>query len=231
MGATEARLFAREGAAVVLGDVRVEDVEAVAADIVREGGRAEALRLDVTREEDWQQAVARAEQRFGKLDALVNNAGIVRIIPIEQLSLQDWNDVLAVNLTGAFLGIKHALPALRRAGGGTIVNISSVGSFVGLPSIPSYQASKGGICALTKHVAVQYAQDNIRANAVLPGRVDTPMAGALPPERLQMILKQTPLGRDARPEEVARAVLYLTSDESSYVTGAELVIDGGFTAR
>ena len=151
--------------------------------------------------------------------------------PLDETSLEAWNEVINVNQTGVFLGMKHAIPAMRRAGGGSIINISSVAGLVGLPNIPAYQASKGAVRLLTKHAAVQYAQDNIRVNSIHPGRIETPMTGPLAPERREMVLSMTPLRREGKPEEVAYGVLFLASDESSYVTGAELVIDGGFTAQ
>lgn len=231
MGECEARLFVREGAKVVLGDVLDEIGQQVAADLTRQGGAATYAHLDVTTESQWQQAVATAESLYGKLDILVNNAGIVRMAPLDETSLDAWNEVININQTGVFLGMKHAIPAMRRAGGGSIINISSVAGLVGLPNIPAYQASKGAMRLLTKNAAVQYAKDKIRVNSIHPGRIETPMTANLTPERRAMVLDLTPLGRDGKPEEVAYGVLYLACDESSFVTGAELVIDGGFTAR
>lgn len=231
MGECEARLFVREGAKVVLGDVLDEIGQQVAADLTRQGEAATYVHLDVTAESQWQQAVATAERLYGKLDILVNNAGIVRMAPLDETSLDAWNEVITINQTGVFLGMKHAIPAMRRAGGGSIINISSVAGLVGLPNIPAYQASKGAVRLLTKNAAVQYAKDKIRVNSIHPGRIETPMTANLTPERRAMVLDLTPLGRDGKPEEVAYGVLYLACDESSFVTGAELVIDGGFTAR
>jgi NAD(P)-dependent dehydrogenase (short-subunit alcohol dehydrogenase family) len=228
MGECEARLFAREGAKVVLGDVLEEQGRQVAKEI---GAAATFVRLDVTLENDWQKAVEAAERTYGKLDILVNNAGIVRMAPLDETSLEAWNEVINVNQTGVFLGMKHAIPAMRRAGGGSIINISSVAGIVGLPGIPAYQASKGAVRLLTKNAAIQYAKDKIRVNSIHPGRIETPMTANLSPERQQLVLSMTPMGRDGKPEEVAYGVLYLASDEASFVTGAELVIDGGFTAR
>jgi NAD(P)-dependent dehydrogenase (short-subunit alcohol dehydrogenase family) len=231
MGECEARLFAREGAKVILGDVLDELGHKAARDIAQQGGAATFVHLDVTSESDWRGAVETAEQTYGKLTILVNNAGIVRMAPLDETSLDAWNEVINVNQTGVFLGMKQAIPAMRRASGGSIINISSVAGLVGLPNIPAYQASKGAVRLLTKNAAVQYAKDNIRVNSIHPGRIETPMTANLTPERRAMVLDLTPLGRDGKPEEVAYGVLYLASDESSYVTGAELVIDGGFTAR
>ncbi len=231
MGESEARLFAREGAKVILGDVLEEQGRAVVQDIIRQGGAATFVPLDVSKESDWQQAVETAEQTYGQLAILVNNAGIVRMAPLDETSLDDWNAVISVNQTGVFLGMKHAIPAMRRAGSGSIVNISSIAGLIGLSNIPAYQASKGAVRLLTKNAAVQYAADKIRANSIHPGRIETPMTTPLAPERREMVLRLTPLGRDGKPEEVAYGVLYLASDESSYVTGTELVIDGGYTAQ
>lgn len=231
MGESEARLFAREGAQVVLGDILADQGRAAVENIAQQGGTATFVPLDVTHEQDWQRAVETAEQTYGRLDILVNNAGIVRMAPLDETSLEAWNEVIGVNQTGVFLGMKHAVPAMRRAGGGSIVNISSIAGLIGLPNIPAYQASKGAVRLLTKNAAVQYATDKIRVNSVHPGRIETPMTAPLAPERREMLLRLTPLGRDGTAEEVAYGVLYLASDESSYVTGAELVIDGGYTAR
>ena len=231
MGESEARLFAGEGAQVVLGDILEDQGRAAVEGIAQQGGSATFVPLDVTHEQDWQRAVETAEQTYARLDILVNNAGIVRMAPLDETSLEAWNEVIGVNQTGVFLGMKHAVPALRRAGGGSIVNISSIAGLIGLPNIPAYQASKGAVRLLTKNAAVQYATDKIRVNSVHPGRIETPMTAPLAPERREMLLRLTPLGRDGTAAEVAYGVLYLASDESSYVTGAELVIDGGYTTR
>jgi cyclopentanol dehydrogenase len=231
MGECEARLFAREGAKVVFGDVLEEQGRRVAQEIIQQGGAATFVRLDVTVESDWQRAVETAEHTYGKLDVLVNNAGIVRMAPLDETSLEAWNEVINVNQTGVFLGMKYAIPAMRRAGGGSIINISSIAGLIGLPGIPAYQASKGAVRLLTKHAAIQYAKDKIRVNSVHPGRIGTPMTAETTPERREMVLCLTPMRRDGKPEEVAYGVLYLASDESSFVTGAELVIDGGYTAQ
>jgi len=231
MGECEARLFVREGAKLVLGDVLEEQGKKVAEEIIRQGGNATFVRLDVTVEADWQRAVETAERTYRKLQILVNNAGIVRMGPLDETSVDAWNEVINVNQTGVFLGMKQTIPALRRAGGGSIINISSIAGLIGLSNIPAYQASKGAVRLLTKHAAIQYAKDNIRVNSVHPGRIETPMTTPLNPERREMVLRLTPLGRDGKPEEVAYGVLYLASDESSFVTGAELVIDGGYTAQ
>jgi len=234
MGACEARLFAREGARVVLGDVRESEGRAVESEIAAKDGQAMFVRLDVTNEIDWRRAVAAAEQRFGKLDVLVNNAGIGGAGRLEDTKLEDWNRVMDVNATGVFLGTKTAVPALRRAGGGSIVNISSQLGLVGMDdSSPQYQASKGAVRLLTKLTAVQYAKEGIRANSVHPGPIVTPMTEArrADPVVYQRMVSRIPLGRYGEAEDVAYGVLYLASDESAFVTGSELVIDGGWTAQ
>jgi NAD(P)-dependent dehydrogenase (short-subunit alcohol dehydrogenase family) len=234
MGAAEARLFAREGAQVVVGDILEAEGKAVEADIAAKGGQAAFVRLDVTREADWHEAVALAERRFGKLNVLVNNAGIGAVGRIEDTTLDAWERVMSVNATGVFLGTKAVIAAMRRAGGGSIVNISSQLGLVGMDdSSPQYTASKGAVRLLTKTTALQYARDGIRANSVHPGPIVTPMTERrrADPETYRRMLLRIPLGRYGEPEEVAYAVLYLASDESAFVTGSELVIDGGWTAQ
>jgi NAD(P)-dependent dehydrogenase (short-subunit alcohol dehydrogenase family) len=234
MGAVEARLFAREGAKVVLGDVLEPEGRKTEADIRAEGGDAVFVRLDVTREDDWQRAVGVAVERFGRLDVLVNNAGVGGPGRVEDVALADWRRVMDVNATGVFLGTKTAIPAMRRAGGGSIVNISSQLGLVGVDnSSPQYQASKGAVRLLTKATAIQYARERIRANSVHPGPIVTPMTEArrADPETYALTVSRIPLGRYGQPEDVAYGVLYLASDESAFVTGAELVIDGGWTAQ
>jgi NAD(P)-dependent dehydrogenase (short-subunit alcohol dehydrogenase family) len=234
MGAAEARLFAHEGARVVIADVLETAAQKVAADIESAGGAAIAVRLDVTREADWQQAVATAESRFGALHILVNNAGVGSHGKVEDTSVEDWNRVMDINAKGVFLGSKAAIPAMRRAGGGSIINISSQLGLVGVDnSSPQYQASKGAVRLLTKATAIQYAAEGIRANSVHPGPVETPMTEARrsDPQAYKLTVSRIPLGRYGQPSDVANGVLYLASDESAWVTGSELVIDGGWTAQ
>ncbi len=234
MGAAEARLFAREGAKVVIGDVLDNEGQQVEAEINESGGECLFVHLDVTQESAWQSAVATAVARFGKLDVLVNNAGIVLRGVLEDTSVEDWDRVMDVNAKGVFLGTKTAIPEMRKVGGGSIINISSVSGMVGQADVqPVYNASKGAVRIFTKSVAVQYAGEGIRVNSVHPGAVDTPMAGErlTNPELQREAEERTPLGRTAHPDEIAYGVLYLASDESSFVTGSELVIDGGATAQ
>ncbi len=234
IGAATARLFAREGGRVVLGDVLDPEGRAVEAELVATDGEAAFVHLDVTSEAEWERAVAAAASRFGRLDVLVNNAGIGGAGRLEDTTLEDWNRVMDVNAKGVFLGTRAAIPAMRRAGGGSIVNISSQLGLVGMDdSSPQYQASKGAVRLLTKLTALQYAKERIRANSVHPGPIVTPMterrrADSATRERM---VSRIPLGRYGEAEEIAYGVLYLASDESRFVTGSELVIDGGWTAQ
>jgi NAD(P)-dependent dehydrogenase (short-subunit alcohol dehydrogenase family) len=234
MGAVEARLFAREGARVVIGDILDAEGRRVESDVRAAGGEALYEHLDVTSEADWQRAVGAAVSRFGTLDVLVNNAGIGGPGRVEDTTLEAWTQVMTVNATGVFLGTKAAIPALRAAGGGSIVNISSQLGLVGMEnSSPQYQASKGAVRLLTKLTALQYARERIRVNSVHPGPILTPMTEArrADPDLYRLMVSRIPLGRYGEAEEVAYGVLYLASDESSFVTGSELVIDGGWTAQ
>ena len=233
-GATEAKMFAREGAKVVLGDVLDEEGKQVEAQINESGGTATYVHLDVTREDDWQSAVETAIDRYGKLDILVNNAGILISKGLEDTTVEDWDRIMGINAKGVFLGTKQAIPAMRRAGGGSIINISSTAGLVGSPNgSPSYTASKGAVRLLSKSTAIQYAKDGIRCNSVHPGPIDTEMIRhtLTDPTRLEQRMQRLPLGRVGTPEDIAYGVLYLASDESSFVTGSELVIDGGTTAE
>ena len=233
-GATEAKMFAREGAKVVLGDVLDEQGKQVEAEINESGGEATYVHLDVTREDDWRSAVETAVSRYGKLDVLVNNAGILIRKGLEETTVEDWDRIMGVNAKGVFLGTKQAIPAMRRAGGGSIINISSTAGLVGSPDgSPSYTATKGAVRLLTKATAIQYAKEGIRCNSVHPGPIDTEMIRdtLTDPARLEQRMERLPMGRVGKPEDIAFGVLYLASDESSFVTGSELVIDGGTTAQ
>jgi cyclopentanol dehydrogenase len=233
-GAVETRLFVREGAKVVFGDILDADGRKVEAEIRDAGGEATYVHLDVTNEADWRNAVDTAVKRYGQLNVLVNNAGIIIRKRIEETTVEDWDRTMAVNVKGVFLGTKHAIPAMRRAGGGSIINISSIAGLVGSTyGSAAYIASKGAVRLFTKATAIQHAKDGIRCNSVHPGPIDTPMIQETleDPDFLQERLRRIPLGRIGKPEDVAYGVLYLASDESSYVTGSELVIDGGITAQ
>ena len=234
-GAAEAETFVREGARVVFGDVRDDEGKKVEAAIRAAGGDAVYVHLDVTSEADWQNAVQTALARHGRLDVLINNAAIViPRVPIEERTAEEWDRVMAVNAKGVFLGTKHAIPAMRRSGGGSIVNISSVaGIGQSLHQEPAYAASKGAIRIFTKVTASQHARDRIRCNSVHPGPVDTEMfhSAFRDREAMERRLQRVPLGRMGTVAEIVSAVLYLASDESSYMTGSEIVIDGGALAQ
>jgi cyclopentanol dehydrogenase len=233
-GAVEAKMMAREGAKVVFGDVLDDEGKKVEAEILEAGNEAIYVHLDVTREADWRAAVETAVSRYGKLNILVNNAGILIRKSIEETTEEDWDRVMAVNTKGVFLGTREAIPVMRRAGGGSIINISSTAGLVASPhGGPGYTASKGAVRLFSKATAVQQAKDNIRCNSVHPGPIDTPMIRdtMTDPAKLEQRMRRLPMGRVGTPEDIAYGVLYLASDESSFVTGAELVIDGGTTAE
>jgi NAD(P)-dependent dehydrogenase (short-subunit alcohol dehydrogenase family) len=231
-GEAESRLFVKEGAKVVLGDILVDLGQRVAADIRNQGGQATFVPLDVTKETEWQTAVETTVRTYGKLDILVNNAGIFRTEGVEATSMDLWNQVIAVNQTGVWLGMKYAVPAMRKAGGGSIVNISSGAGIIGTGMAAAYHSTKGAVRILTKTAAIEYAKEHIRINSVHPGVVDTEMVrGLFQNEGMQSLVAAHPLGRVGTSDDIAYGVLYLASDESSFVTGAELVIDGGFTAQ
>ena len=235
MGADEARLFATEGAHVVIGDILEDQGKKLEAEIEESGGQAIFVRLDVTVEADWISAIETSISKFGKLDILVNNAGVSSRSVDDPNSLENWNRIMNINSTGVFLGTKHALPHMQNAGAGSIVNMSSIMGLVGGESgHPAYNASKGSVRLLTKATAVRYGKDGIRANSVHPGYMP-PMLSNIPGEEVrrnrQNLIDATPLKREGERMEVAKAVLFLASDDASFITGAELAVDGGFTAK
>jgi NAD(P)-dependent dehydrogenase (short-subunit alcohol dehydrogenase family) len=233
MGQSEATIFAREGAKVIVADILEMEGKQVADKIAAGGGQARFVKLDVTSEAEWDAAVKAAVGTFGKLDVLVNNAGISGTYDTDMLSSAAWDKVMAVNAKGVFLGMKHAIPLMKKAGGGAIVNISSISGFVGQDGVHmAYNASKGAVRIMTKTAAVQLAGDGIRVNSVHPGFMPpmrTSKTSADPTWRATM-LAAVPMKREGRVEEVAHAVLFLASDEASYITGTELVVDGGYLA-
>ena len=232
-GAAEARLFAREGAKVVIADVLDPDGISVAAAINELGGDATYVHLDVASEADWQEAIAAAVSAYGKLDVLVNNAAIWRGGHVLETDGEQWDAVLDINAKGVFLGTKLAIPEMRLAGGGSIVNISSTAGLVGSRTSTAYSASKGAVRLFTKSTAVQYGAEGIRANSIHPGPIDTAMGDQVWPDAgsREETIERTVLKRIGKPEDIANGALFLASDESSFMTGAELVIDGGLTAQ
>ena len=232
-GAAEARLFAQEGAKVIVADVSDLEGIAVAAEIAEAGGDAIYVHLDVTDESEWEAAVQSAITSFGKLDILVNNAGIWRRGHVMETSSEQWDDIMDVNAKGVFLGTKAAIPEMRKAGGGSIVNISSTAGLVGSKTSSAYSASKGAVRIFSKSTAIQYASERIRANSIHPGPIDTDMGDQVWPDPTsrEASISRTALSRIGTAQDIAYGALYLASDESSFVTGSELVIDGGVTAQ
>ena len=232
-GAAEARVFAKEGAKVVIADILDGDGEKLAAEIGEAGGDALFIHLDVTSEDQWHSAISETVSRFGKLDVLVNNAAIWRRGIVEETTGDHWDAIMDVNAKGVFLGTKLVIPEMRKVGGGSIINISSVAGLVGSLTSSAYSASKGAVRLLTKSTAIQYAGEGIRANSIHPGAIDTEMGVQVWPdaETREEVTARTPVGRMGVPEDIAFGALYLASDESSFVTGSELVIDGGMFAQ
>lgn len=236
IGEAIVRFFAEEGASVIIGDILEEEGQKLTSELNRGDKRkVQFAKLDVTSSSDWKYVTDLAVSSFGSLNVLVNNAGVSSPqIRIEETTEEAWEKVMSVNAKGTFLGTRAVIKPMKKAGGGSIVNVSSQFGIVGYPSEnAAYQASKGAIRIFTKATALQYAKDNIRANSLHPGPVDTPV-GAIASgnaERLASVLSKVPLGRIAKPTEIAYGAVFLASDESSFMTGAELVIDGGWTAQ
>ena len=229
-GAAEAELLAAEGAAVVLTDVLNEEGEATAERIRAAGGSAAYRHLDVSSSEQWDEVTAATHEEFGPITVLVGNAGVATRAPILETSEREWETAVEVNQRGVYLGMRHCLPQMIAAGGGSIVNVSSVLGVSGSAGHASYQASKHAVVGLTRSAARSHGADGVRANVICPGLIITPMSQQNPQERQDALLVNVPLGRPGQPEEVAKLVLFLASDESSYVTGAQITIDGGLLA-
>ncbi len=237
IGRATAILFAEEGARVMCADINGEGVKATADAIVSKGGEAAWMQADVAREEDVRRMVQETVARFGRLDVLFNNAGVEMVAPISEVSEERWRWLMDINLKGVHLGCKYAVPEMAKVGGGAIVNTASVAGIEGIAGLSTYCASKGGVILLTKALAVELAPLKIRVNAVCPGVIRTPMVeralselfAANPEEAWQRLGRLHPLGRVGEPEEVARAVLFLASDEASFITGVALPVDGGWT--
>ena len=232
-GGAAARLFAREGAKVVLTDILVEQGEKSAAEIRELGGEAIFVKLDVTSDEDWQNAIQATLDAYGRLDVMVNNAGTSAPATVEDTTVDVWDGQMDVHAKGVFLGTKYAIPEMRKVGGGSIINISSIYGLVGSVGSTAYHAAKGAIRIFSKAAAVQYAPDGIRVNSVHPGFMRTPLTRRRfdDPDRETELLARIPMNRIGNAYEIAYGILYLASDESSFVTGSELVIDGGVTAQ
>jgi len=240
IGLASAEACAREGATVVLTDINAAEGERQAKRLAAEGLKVEFIQQDASSESEWRQVVEEVLKRHGQLDVLVNNAGILAITPIEQETLSGWRKTQAVNMESVFLGTREAIRVMK-GHGGSIINISSMLGITGEPLTPAYNASKGGVRIFTKSAALHCAKQGygIRVNSVHPGYIGTPLVanavGALPPDEAvalqQDLIGRVPLGRFGEPREIASGVLFLASDESSYMTGSELVIDGGYTAK
>ena len=232
-GGAAARMFCREGAKVVLGDINAVGGERTAAQIRADGGDARFVKLDVTSEGDWVDAVAATIAAYGRLDILVNNAGTGARYTVEETTEAAWDGQMDVHAKGTFLGTKHAVPEMLKAGGGAIVNISSIYGIVGSPTSTAYHAAKGAIRLLTKSAAIQYAGDGIRVNSIHPGYCHTPLTdGSYQNERhFAWINERIPVGRVGNADDIAYGIVFLASEEASFITGAELVIDGGTTAQ
>ncbi|MBV1916100.1 MAG: glucose 1-dehydrogenase [Pseudomonadales bacterium] len=238
LGRAQSMTMAREGASLVVTDINEAGAQAVADEIKSAGGKAIALKQDVTIEAGWEEAIATTVSEFGSLSILVNNAGIATGGNAEDGTLEDWNHLMSINLDAVFLGTKHAIRSMKQTGGGSIINISSIMGLIGAAGSAAYNASKGGVKLLTKSAALHCANSGygIRVNSVHPGFIDTPMIqqifdGPTGDAARQHLIGLHPIGRLGAPQDIANGVLYLASDESSFVTGSELVIDGGYTAQ
>ncbi len=236
IGRAAARLFAREGAKVVLIGRRLELSRRIEAELITEGGDAQAVACDVSKEQQVHDSIRQTIRRFGGLDILVNNAGMVDIKPLHQYTERQWDKVMDVNVKSMFFAVKHAYPHLRRSGRGCIVNLGSISSFVGQALTPVYTTTKHAVVGLTKSIALDYAEDGIRCNCVCPGITDTPMlrehlnAQANPEAALAARLRRVPMGVALTPHDAAKAILFFSCDDSSGITGATLVIDAGYLA-
>ena len=230
IGAAHARVFAEAGARVLVCDVQEEMGRGVVDDVNRKGGEAAFFRLDVANEENWKQAVAEAVKRFGGLTTLINNAGVYQPAGLDTETVAGWNRIIAINQTGAWLGMKIAMPELLKSGNASIVIIGSIYGIVGSPGSIAYHASKGAVRVMAKSVAVQYARQGVRVNSIFPHLIKTAIVDGLPAEVMKALEDAIPMGRGGVSEDVAYASVYLCSDEAQYVTGAEIVIDGGFTS-
>jgi cyclopentanol dehydrogenase len=232
IGAAVARVFVARGAKVLIGDILDGEGTALAAELNAGGKtpRAHYMHFDVTQPADWEAAVRVTEKLFGRLTTLVNNAGVPGRAGVVDTTEEQWDRTIDTDLKGTWLGMKMCIPAIKRSGGGAIVNTSSNYALVASGRAAAYHSAKAGVLSLSRAAAVEYARENIRVNAVLPGVTDTPRIATLPPDWKQELLDRTPLNRLAHPDEIAKAFAFLASDDASYITGTSLVVDGGFTA-
>jgi meso-butanediol dehydrogenase/(S,S)-butanediol dehydrogenase/diacetyl reductase len=234
IGAAAARRFAREGASVVVADLSGTRAEKIGSEIRADGGRAEWLKMDAADPEGVQATIKRALDGFGRLDAMFNNAGMAEVAPLDEITLESWNRVLAVTLTSAFLGMKYCLPIMRKQGGGAIVNTASISGTRGDYGMASYNAAKAGVINLTRAAALENARHKIRVNCVCPGAINTRAPELMGRDRAEEFRRiqgaAHPLGRMGEADEIASTVLFLASDEASFITGEAVVVDGGLTA-
>lgn len=230
IGAATARMLAREGASVLVTDISESDISMVVDAISTAGGRATGHRLDVTSSEGWTAALTRCVETFGGLTTLVNNAGAYHPGGLEAEDLGGWNKLIAVNQTSQFIGMKTCLPELLKGGNSTITNLSSLFGLVGSPNAISYHASKAAVRHMTKAAALEFARKGIRVNCILPGQIQTSMFASITPQQAAAIAEATPMGRVGEPDDIAYGIVYLASDESKFVTGLDLIIDGGWAA-
>lgn len=230
MGAAEAKLFAKEGAKVVATDLDEKNLAVLAEEIQEMGGEVLTVKQDVTSEEEWKALIDKTIEAYSKLDILVNNAGIAINKNFSNMEMTEWNKVMDVNLNGCVLGMKYCIPEMQKNGSGSVVNISSIGGLVGMAGSSPYTAAKGALRALTKSAAVEYGKDKVRVNSVHPGIIKTPMVADTMEAAMPFYETYTQLPYMGEPDDVAYGVLYLASDEARFMTGSELVIDGGWTA-
>jgi meso-butanediol dehydrogenase/(S,S)-butanediol dehydrogenase/diacetyl reductase len=235
IGAATVRRLSGEGAAVVVADISGTRAGAVADGVTKAGGRAVPIKMDAADSAAVERTIALAIERFGRLDVMVNNAGVAELAPLHEVSLESWNRVIAVTLTGTFLGMKHVIPLMRRQGGGVIVNTASISGTAGDYGLSSYNAAKAGVINLTRSAAIENAKHGIRVNCVCPGAINTRAPEILGRDLADEVRRRQaaahPVGRLGEPEEIANAVLFLASDESSFITGEAIVADGGLTAH
>ncbi|WP_077624182.1 SDR family NAD(P)-dependent oxidoreductase [Sediminibacillus massiliensis] len=231
IGEFTVREMVKEGASVLIADINDQLGEELAAELNGEETKVVFQHVDVSKETDIEAMVEKAEKEFGQLDIIFSNAGIGALSPSAELSYEDWQKVISINLDGVFLCAKHAIKAMQKTGGGSVVNCSSILGNVGQAQTAAYTAAKGGVTNLTRALAVEYAKENIRVNAVCPGYIDTPLLEQLDEEMRNQLISLHPIGRLGKPEEIAKAVVFLASEDASFVTGANLLVDGGYTAQ